>query len=242
VIAVHAAGTGVAWVKSAVRTFLPVLERRYAGTSPAAQAAANNIIAVSARVKETIDVYVASGRLTEAQGRVALDDPAFAVLLNDRLLDASETDDPLVHDAFAKMVVERMTMTSGTAEAILIGVASARVRDLGNRQLRLLGTIFVAEQVYIDAFDSHGSREADFEYYTAQCNVEVRPFWDLPVLSQDIDHLDAANLIELSEERLHRRTIGGGRQSPMLANALANYPDQLNPQTPAPDVYRKLHA
>jgi len=240
VIMAHGAGIGVRWVNSAVRAFLPLLQRRYVGTSRAAQVAAgNNIVAVSERIRTTIDEYVASGSLTEDQGRAALDDPAFALLFNDRLLDASETDDPLVHESFAKMVVEHMTRTSGTSEAVLIGMASARLRELGSRQLRLLGAIFVAEHIEVVPFVSLGSVEADVQFYKEQCEVEVRPFWDIPILAQDVEHLDATNLIELSEERLHRRVLGGGRGSPMLSHAFALNPYQLS-GIELPDVFRKL--
>jgi len=239
----RAAGIGFRWVRSAVGCLLPILERRYLGTSAAAQtAAAANVVAVSESLKAAVDEYVASGRLIEKQGRAALDDPAFAVFFNDRILDASETNDPFMHETLAKMVVERMTKTSGTSEAILISIAASRLRDLGPRQLRLIGAIFVAEHVFVEPFVSRGSSEADFDFYTEQCAIEVRPHWDAQLISQDFDHLDSLSLIELSQDRFKRRMFGGGTQAPMLATALQEYPARFAPGTRQPEVYQRLHS
>lgn len=238
VLTYQAGSTGIKLAASAVRSLIPVLDRKYAGTSKAAQAAgAANMLAAAERISAVVNEYVAAGRLTPEQGRAALDDPAVAVLVSDRLLDASETNDPMIQDAFAKLVVERMTLTSGTAEAILIRLASERLRALGARQLRLLGAIFTAKQVGIDPFDTRGSQVADYEYYAEQCEIEVRPFWDTVIIEQDFEHLDAANLLAIDADRFQRRIIDPAGSSPMIRDAVQRFPELLRAD-PKPVFHR----
>jgi hypothetical protein len=150
-IAINYAAKGIGWLVSAIKTRLPFFERHYLGTSEGAQIrAAANVLSVGEKVREKLDAYIQEGRLTEQQAQEALDDPAFAVFLNTTLLHASETDDTFTHEQFASLVVERMTKSSTSSDAIALRIAAERLHDLTPRQLKALGAAYAATYVNFD--------------------------------------------------------------------------------------------
>jgi len=224
VMAVKAA----AWVIDAVKPLLPLLDQKYAGTPAGAQlAAAHNILDASAKVRKRILEYSADGRLTREVLIESLDDPAFAVFFKGGLSDASETDSELSHEQFALLVCERMVHSKGSGEAIKLRMAADRLLDLTDRHLPLIGAIFVAQHVFPDPFEASGSIDEDSVVTKRHPPLKFGPHWDVQIVGQDFDHLDAANILEIHDRRVGLR-VGGERISFML-NRLGS--DYLGPST-----------
>jgi len=204
----RAAGVGLSWVRRAAASLRPLINDWYRGTSKGAQdTAGQNLVDAAEEIADKIDEYVDAGRLTEEQGRQAFDDPA-------------------KHELLAALIAERMTKTSDSAEAVFIALASAALKHLGSRQLRLLGAILVTRYWEIDEFASTGSDDGDFAHYVECCNVEVRPHWDVQIMRQDIDHLEMLSLLRATDQHLTRRLVGGRMNCPMLSYASHRFQQQ----------------
>jgi hypothetical protein len=223
-LAAGAAIKGTSWLYSALKTRLPFLDRHYLGTSSAAQTqGAANVLNVSQHIRKRFDEYVSDGRLTERQAHDALDNPAFALFFNDAVLGASETDDDFIHEQFASLIIERMTNDHASVQAIAIRLATERLRDITSRQLKLLGALYVTQYGGLSEYTGD-----TIEKYAESCSAELRPHWNVRVVSEDIASLASLNVIKIRE---HSTKYSDDElvNCPMLLIAAKMYPRVYHP-------------
>jgi hypothetical protein len=183
----------------------------------AVEAAAHNASDFTHRVAAKVQFAVDTGLITEEQVEVALSDPAFVKLLQRSVLDASETGSELNHEQLARLVSARLSESGETLEGIALRVACEKLRDVTDRQLKLLGLTFVATQVD-PPFEPSADGEADLAKYIALCEAELGPFDDVDLHSLDFQQLESLGLLSVAAfaGRLGMRFGSHETHSPML--------------------------
>ena len=180
--------------------------------------AARNASDFTNRNSDKVRASLDAGFITEAQVQSALKNPGFVKILQSAVLSASETSSSLYHEQLARLVSERLYASSESTVAITLRMAIERIRDLTDKQLQLLGLIFVAMKV-LPPFEFSGDAQSDLKAYAELCDVELKPFSDVRISELDLAHIESLNLV-------HITGIGGGlgihfgtdvAQSPMRA-------------------------
>lgn len=218
------AAIGIRYAAETYQAIARAFKAKYAEQTPSVQATAiANASDAAHRIGKKVDALVTLGVVLESDVERAMQAPDFAKMLERAILDASETDSELKHEQLALLVAERLKSTPETGKAIAVRMACERIRDLTDKQLRLLGLLFVATNVYPDG-DPASEDEDTFARDAAYIEEMLRPFYNV-----DVPYLDLMQLQGLGLVRVATWARGGARfgheetPSPAMRHMITKY-------------------
>jgi hypothetical protein len=219
-----------------------VADRHRHDPAAVVEAAAKNAADFSFRMSDKVRASIDAGIITEEQVEAALSDPAFVTLLQQAVLDASETSSELNHEQLARIVAARLEARTESSLAIALRMAAAKVHDLTDQQLKILGLVFAATNVNPD-FQATGNGEADLVRYGEMCETELAPFDGVELNNLDLQQIESLNLISIASfaGKFARYSSSEVTQSAMAGRFGFEFQGTLLNGAPVPPAYRRLN-
>jgi hypothetical protein len=218
-----------------------VADRHRHDPAAVVDAAAKNAADFSFRASEKVRAAIDAGDITENQVETALGDPAFVTLLQQAVLNASESSSELNHEQLARIVAARLATPTESSLAIALRMAAEKVHDLTDPQLRILGLVFTVTNVNPD-FQATGNGDADLAHYGDVCQRELAPFDDVELNNLDLQQIESLNLVSIASfaGKFARYSSSEVTHSMMAGRFGFEFQGTLLSGAPVPAAYRRL--
>jgi hypothetical protein len=219
-----------------------VADRHRHDPASVVEAAAKNAADFSFRVSDKVRASIEAEVIREEQVEAALNQPGFVTLLQQAVLNASETASEFNHEQLARIVVARLQAPTESSLSIALRIAAEKVHDLTDQQLKILGLIFTCTTADPD-FEVTGNGEADLARYGEMCQAELAPFESVELNNLDLQQIESLNLISIASFAGKFARFSGSEvtRSIMASRFGFEFQGTLLNGAPAPAAYQRLN-